>query len=126
MIKFDAFDVCAQIRMDWEEGRYDAGPSKKCPGGYSIPANKQCGGSKDVLNRIGKAGMKAYNQSKNTKGVIVRPGQTKMEALGGPVGSIKESIRQTKVGGELNAQIEGLKAVVKQTGKEMGSRKRGR
>ena len=34
----DVFDACSQIRAD-------AGPKgKKCPGGYSIPANKQCGG----------------------------------------------------------------------------------
>jgi len=33
----NVFDVCAQIGMD-------AGPrGKKCPGGYSIPVNKQCG-----------------------------------------------------------------------------------
>lgn len=37
----DVFDICQQIRMD-------AGKGKKCPGGYSIPANKQCGGKKKM------------------------------------------------------------------------------
>lgn len=39
--RYDAYDVCASIR---EQSRMDAGrKGKQCPGGYWIPANKQCG-----------------------------------------------------------------------------------
>lgn len=40
---YDSIDVCRQIRSDHAEERLDAGKGKKCPGGYWIPANKQCG-----------------------------------------------------------------------------------
>jgi hypothetical protein len=49
MVDPDVFDVCAQIRLDWAKGRYDTGPSKKCPGGYSIPASKQCSGDQKAM-----------------------------------------------------------------------------
>lgn len=37
----NVFDVCFQIRLDANKGK-----GKKCPGGYSIPAGKKCGGKK--------------------------------------------------------------------------------
>jgi len=46
----DVFNACKQIRMD-------AGPrGKKCPGGYSIPANKQCGGKGKGKGKLRSSG----------------------------------------------------------------------
>ena len=42
MVQGNTFDACDQIRKDWSDSRMDAGKGKKRPGGYWIPASKQC------------------------------------------------------------------------------------
>ena len=70
MAHYNVFDVCAQIRQDWADTRMDqaAGPSKKCPGGYSIPANKECGGAKEDQPQPGQRGYKRSAAKRILKG----------------------------------------------------------
>lgn len=125
MAYYSAFDVCAQIRQDWAEARMDAGPSKKCPGGYSIPADKKCGGADErAMNRVGRAGKKAYDMAKKSRGVLAKKGQSAVQALGGPMGAVGASIRQSGPGKELNARIQGARASLSQARKEVASRRK--
>ncbi|WP_353258017.1 hypothetical protein [Prochlorothrix hollandica] len=74
---YDSYDVCSQIRQDWEEEvRTDmGGKGKKCPGGYSIPANKQCGkGGKGGKMRSPGGGKLGRNLAIGAAGLAVAGG----------------------------------------------------
>lgn len=51
-------EVCRQIRLDTSKPK---GPTKKCPGGYSIPAEHTCGGKK--VEKAGRAQRKSSGPS---------------------------------------------------------------
>ena len=87
MAYYSAFDVCAQIREDWVEGRMDA-KGKKCPGGYWIAASKQCakkGGGKGRKAALvaglaaGAVGAGAYAASRMKKRSSSGPGSSSGE-----------------------------------------------
>ena len=76
--------------------RLDAGQSKQCPGGYRIPANKNCGGSKTkkkvaaagLATGAVAAGVLASKLMKKRKGTDQKmlPGSTGQKALPGSTG----------------------------------------
>lgn len=64
----NALDICAQIRQDWADERFDNQQGKRCPGGYFIPANKTCGGAKEGQPQPGQRGYKRSAAKRVLKG----------------------------------------------------------
>lgn len=112
----DVFDTCHQIRQDWAEQRLDAGKGKKCPGGYSIPSNKKCGGGKGKKAAalaaglaVGAAGAGAYLSSRG--GGKKAPPQEEAPApqeslIRGPIGETKGKAEH--LGNRARAEATGM------------------
>ena len=95
-----------------ENIRTDAGKGKKCPGGYSIPADKTCRGTATGI--VGTAAKRAKNLGKVTKNTLLDP-KNRVRASLGAAGLAAYALNDYKLNKKLK-EVRGVREQARRTG----------